>query len=66
MEEAERVMYACLRRGLNFKITMGCILTLTPSLVLTEEELMLAFGILDEALAEVTARASGSRDETVS
>ncbi|MDB6133443.1 MAG: aspartate aminotransferase family protein [Verrucomicrobiales bacterium] len=66
MEEAERVMYACLRRGLNFKITMGCILTLTPALVLTEEELMLAFGILDEALTEVKARASGSKDETLS
>ena len=29
-DEAERVMYAALRCGLNFKVTMGNILTLTP------------------------------------
>ncbi|MES2705234.1 MAG: aspartate aminotransferase family protein [Verrucomicrobiota bacterium] len=56
--EAERVMHASLRRGLNFKITMGHILTLTPALVLTEDELALAIGILDEALTEVTAGVS--------
>lgn len=55
--EAERVMYAALRRGLNFKVTMGHILTLTPALVLTEAELILAIQILDESLTEVTAQA---------
>ncbi len=30
VDEAEQVMYACLSRGLNFKVTMGNILTLTP------------------------------------
>ena len=53
VEEAERVMYGCLRRGLNFKITMGHILTLTPALTLTESELDLAFKIIDDALCEV-------------
>ena len=53
--EAERVMYECLRRGLNFKVTMGNILTLTPALIISDEELGLAFSILDQALAAVEA-----------
>ena len=51
-DRAERVMYAALRRGLNFKITMGNILTLTPALTISEGELSEAVGILDKALAE--------------
>jgi 4-aminobutyrate aminotransferase len=53
IEEAERVMYGCLRRGLNFKVTMGYILTLTPALTVSESELDLALKILDDALSEV-------------
>ena len=56
-DRAERVMYAALRRGLNFKITMGNILTLTPALTLTEAELDEAVGILDQCLVE-TAEAN--------
>jgi 4-aminobutyrate aminotransferase len=52
-DEAERVMYAALRRGLNFKITMGNILTLTPALTISREELDQAIDILDQSLAEV-------------
>jgi 4-aminobutyrate aminotransferase len=52
-DEAERVMYAALRRGLNFKITMGNILTLTPALTITREELNQAIEILDACLGEV-------------
>ncbi|MBX3733940.1 MAG: aspartate aminotransferase family protein [Verrucomicrobiae bacterium] len=54
-DEAERVMYAALRRGLNFKVTMGNILTLTPALTLTEAELDQALDILDACLAEGSA-----------
>jgi 4-aminobutyrate aminotransferase len=53
IEEAERVMYGCLSRGLNFKVTMGYILTLTPALTVSESELDLALKILDDALSEV-------------
>ena len=53
-DEAERVMYAALSRGLNFKVTMGNILTLTPALTLTEAELHQALTHLDDAIAEVT------------
>jgi 4-aminobutyrate aminotransferase len=51
-DRAERVMYAALRRGLNFKITMGNILTLTPALTISEGELREAIAILDQSLAE--------------
>lgn len=52
-DEAERVMYAALRRGLNFKVTMGNLLTLTPALTISDAELDRAFTILDESLTEV-------------
>jgi 4-aminobutyrate aminotransferase len=51
-EAAERVMYGSLRRGLNFKVTMGTILTLTPALTITRAEIDQAVSILD---AELTA-----------
>lgn len=52
-EEANRVMYAALRRGLNFKLTRGNMLTLTPPLILTDDELAFAVRVLDEAIGEV-------------
>lgn len=53
--EANAVMYAALRRGLNFKLTRGNMLTLTPPLILKDEELDFALGVLDEAIGEVEA-----------
>ncbi len=53
-ELAEAVLYAALRRGLSFKTTMGNVLTLSPALVVTDEQLDEAFGILDDAFAEVS------------
>jgi 4-aminobutyrate aminotransferase len=50
-DRAEFIMYEALRRGLNFKVTMGNILTLTPALVLTREELDQAIDILDACLS---------------
>lgn len=55
IDEAERVMYGALRRGLNFKVTQGNLLTLTPALTLTDDELDAALGMLDAALSEVEA-----------
>ena len=56
-EEAEQVMYASLRRGLNFKVTMGNILTLSPALIISQAELNQALDILDDCIGEVeTAR----------
>jgi len=53
VEEAEAVMYAALSRGLSFKLTMGNILTLTPALIITREEMDRALDIIDECLFEV-------------
>jgi 4-aminobutyrate aminotransferase len=54
--EAEQVMYAALSRGLNFKVTMGNILTLTPALTLTDAEMNQALDILDVCIGEVEQR----------
>ena len=51
--EAEAVMYAALSRGLNFKTTMGNILTLTPALTISHDEMDQALDILDQAIGEV-------------
>ena len=56
-DEAEHVMYSALRRGLNFKVTMGNILTLTPALTLTKAEMDQAITILDACLSEAEATA---------
>jgi 4-aminobutyrate aminotransferase len=52
-EEAERLMYGALSRGLSFKVTMGNIITLTPPLTITESEMKRALDILDECLEEL-------------
>lgn len=52
--EADAVLYQALRRGLSFKTTMGNILTLTPPLTVTEEELMRALDILGESILAVS------------
>jgi 4-aminobutyrate aminotransferase len=52
-DEAEAVMYAALSRGLSFKTTMGNILTLTPALTITREEMDQALAIIEESIAEV-------------
>jgi 4-aminobutyrate aminotransferase len=55
-DEAERVMYAALRGGLNFKVTQGNVLTLTPALTLTQAEMDQALAILERAIASVETR----------
>jgi (R)-1-hydroxy-2-aminoethylphosphonate ammonia-lyase len=52
-EEAELVMYDCLANGLNFKLTMGNLVTLTPALTITQKEMDEALGILDRAIRAV-------------
>src|SRR5439155_21062924 len=52
-EEADRVMYRALERGLSFKVSAGNVLTLTPPLTIARAELERALAIIDECLAEV-------------
>ena len=51
-----RWMRAHQDRGLNFKVTMGNILTLTPALTIMKDEMNQAFQILDDSLREVERR----------
>jgi 4-aminobutyrate aminotransferase len=54
-ELAESILYACLRRGLSFKTTMGTVLTLAPALTIRESDLHRAFDILESSLLEAHA-----------
>jgi len=55
-ESADRIMYRCLEQGVSFKTTMGNVLTLTPPLTITEEQMDLALDIIENAIvAEETA-----------
>jgi len=49
---ADRVLYRCLNDGLSFKTTMGNVITLTPSLVTTREDMDQAMEILETAIRE--------------
>ncbi|MCU0229719.1 MAG: aspartate aminotransferase family protein [Bryobacterales bacterium] len=51
-DAAERVMYRCLELGLSFKVSMGNVLTLTPPLTISDEEMRFALNALDVALRE--------------
>ncbi len=49
---AEEVYYRCLDKGLSFKISMGNVLTLTPPLILTMEQMRQALQIIEQSLSE--------------
>ena len=49
-DTAERVLYDCLKNGLSFKISGGTVLTLTPPLTITDEQMANALSALDDAL----------------
>jgi 4-aminobutyrate aminotransferase len=50
---ADRLLYACLERGLSFKVGGGDVVTLCPPLTIPLDAFDRAFAILDEALAAV-------------
>ncbi len=52
-DAAEAIFYRALERGLSFKVTMGNVLTLTPPLVIAEDDLMRGLDILEECIGEV-------------
>ncbi|WP_276168764.1 (R)-1-hydroxy-2-aminoethylphosphonate ammonia-lyase [Zobellia alginiliquefaciens] len=51
INEAEKVMYECLKNGLSFKVSSGNVLQLAPALTISSEELKNALTILDNALS---------------
>jgi len=50
---AEKVMYRAMEHGLSFKTTFGNVLTLTPPLIITAEQMNEAIDIIDTCLAEL-------------
>ncbi len=52
-DAAEQVMYAALRRGLSFKLTMGNTIGLFPPLTIASVEMERALDIIDGCLTEV-------------
>jgi 4-aminobutyrate aminotransferase len=45
-------MYAALDRGLSFKTTMGNVLTLTPPLTITADEMLRALDIIAASMED--------------
>jgi len=52
-DEADRVMYHSLSRGLSYKVGGGCVLTLCPPLTINREELDRALDIVEEGIASL-------------
>jgi len=50
-ERAERIYYACLDQGLSFKISQGCVLTLSPPLTISRADLDRALSIVEGAIS---------------
>jgi 4-aminobutyrate aminotransferase len=68
---ADRILYACLERGLSFKLGGGHVVTLCPPLTIGEDELDRAFAILEAAIESVDEsivqrRGVDSREENMS
>jgi 4-aminobutyrate aminotransferase len=49
-ELAEKIYYRCLEAGLSFKISQGCVLTLSPPLVISKGDLDRALDIVEGAV----------------
>ncbi|HEA23493.1 hypothetical protein LCGC14_1261910 [marine sediment metagenome] len=56
VEEAEKVMYECLKNGLSFKVSAGNVLQLAPALIIERNELQNALHILDKSLEKLSVR----------
>lgn len=53
-DRAERIYYRCLEAGLSFKISAGCVLTLSPPLTIAREDLDRALSIVESAILQET------------
>ena len=49
-DRAERIYYRCLEAGLSFKTSAGCVLTLSPPLTISRDELDNALAIVEAAI----------------
>ena len=51
-ELAEMIYYRCLEKGLSFKISQSCVLTLSPPLTIAQSDLDAALTIVEAAIVE--------------
>jgi len=56
IEEAEEILYRALDAGLSFKISMGSVLTFTPPLITTIEQMDWAMDVIEAAIKEINTR----------
>ena len=56
LDASEAVLSRALAAGLNFKLSMGNVSTLTPPLTITSVEMDAALDILDDVIADTAAR----------
>ncbi len=56
LDAGEAVLYRALAAGLNFKLSMGSVITLTPPLTVTVAEMDAALDILDDAIGGAAER----------
>ncbi|WP_299988602.1 aspartate aminotransferase family protein [uncultured Ruegeria sp.] len=49
---AERIYYACLEAGLSYKISQGCVLTLSPPLTISQADLDRAIDVVTTAIKD--------------
>ncbi len=54
---AEQIYYQCLDRGLSFKISQGNVLTLSPPLTITRQDLDHALTIVETTIGKIAAKA---------
>ncbi len=52
-EEAERVMYECLKNGLSYKVSQGNVLQWCPPLIISKDQFTEAIRILHDALGNI-------------
>ena len=45
---AEKIMYSCLKEGVNFKVSQGNVIQLSPPLTISEEELLDGLGTIEK------------------
>mgnify|MGYP001791643506 CR=1 FL=1 len=53
-DRAEHILYRCLAEGLSFKVSAGNVLTLSPPLTISEDDLNQALTIVEDAIRSAT------------
>lgn len=53
VKEAEMIMYKCMEKGVAFKIIEGNVITLRPSLTITEDQMDYSLGVIEDAITSV-------------